>query len=46
MGNEISIGKATSNTEFNPLVSYFENAYENLPIDIPAAQFIASIKGN
>ena len=32
-------------TEFNPLVSYFPNAYENLPTDIPAAQFIASIKG-
>lgn len=35
-----------STAEFNPLVSYFENAYENLPTDIPAAQFIASIKGN
>jgi hypothetical protein len=32
--------------DFNPLVSYFPNAYENLPTDIPAAQFIASIKGN
>jgi hypothetical protein len=32
--------------EFNPLVSFFKNAYENLPTDIPAAQFIASTKGN
>jgi hypothetical protein len=32
--------------EFYPLVSFFKNAYENLPTDIPAAQFIASIKGN
>jgi hypothetical protein len=35
-----------SKPEFNPLVSLFTNAYENLPTDIPAAQFIASIKGN
>jgi hypothetical protein len=39
-------GRSTSNTEFNPLVSLFRDAYENLPTDIPAAQFIASIKGN
>ena len=32
--------------EFNPLVSFFSNAFENLPTDIPAAEFIASIKGN
>ena len=35
-----------STAEFNPLVSYFPDAYENLPTDIPAAQFIASIKGS
>lgn len=35
-----------ANGAFNPLVSFFQNAYENLPTDIPAAQFIASTKGN
>jgi|CZKV01.1.fsa_nt_gi hypothetical protein len=46
MPDEISIGRATNSTEFNPLVSYFPNAYENLPTDIPAAQFITDIRGN
>ena len=46
MPNEISIGRATNTTEFNTLVSYFPDAYENLPIDISAAQFIAGIKGH
>jgi hypothetical protein len=31
-------------TEFNPLVSFYSDAFENLPTDIPAADFIASIK--
>lgn len=44
MHNESSLD--TSNAEFNPLVSFFPNAFENLPTDIPAAQFIASVKGN
>jgi hypothetical protein len=53
--NEISLDPARlenaqrhddGSVEFNPLVSFFKNAYENLPTDIPAAQFIASIKGN
>ncbi len=35
-----------TSTEFDPLVSLFPNAYENLPTDILASQFIASIKGN
>jgi hypothetical protein len=35
-----------SKPAFDPLVSYFSNAYENLPTEIFAAQFIASIKGN
>ncbi len=30
--------------EFNPLVSFYSDAFENLPTDIPAANFIASIK--
>jgi hypothetical protein len=32
--------------EFNPPVSLFPNAYETLPTDVPAAQFIGSIRGN
>ena len=31
--------------EFNPLVSFYPNAYENLPTEIEAAKFIANIKG-
>ena len=31
---------------FNPPVSLFPNAFENLPTDIPAAQFIAGIRGH
>lgn len=31
---------------FDPLVSFFPNSFETLPTDIPASQFIASIKGN
>ena len=33
------------NVEFKPLVSLFPNAYENLPTDIPAAEFIKGIQG-
>jgi hypothetical protein len=34
-----------STTPFNPLVSFFPNAYENLPErDIPAADFVADIR--
>jgi hypothetical protein len=36
--------RATMPTEFNPLVSFYSDAFENLPTDIPAADFIASIK--
>jgi hypothetical protein len=43
-GDSISLDASTSNTEFNPLVSFYPNAFENLPTDIPAAQFLADIK--
>ena len=45
MDGEISIGSAPCGMEFNPLVSFYPNAYENLPTEIEAAKFIANIKG-
>jgi hypothetical protein len=35
---------SNSDTEFNPLVSFYSNAYENLPTEIAVAKFIADIK--
>lgn len=48
MNESISSGSASSGAtpEFNPLVSLFPDAFENLPTDIPAAHFIAGIKGS
>ncbi len=41
-----SISPSPEPPVFNPLVSLFSNAFENLPTDIPAAQFIASIRSD
>jgi|CZKV01.1.fsa_nt_gi hypothetical protein len=41
-----SSANSSANVEFNPLVSLFPNAYENLPTDIPAAEFIKGIQGH
>ena len=46
MVGENSLGCTASSAEFNPLVSLFPNAYENLPTDIHAAQFIEGIRRN